>query len=387
MNILIYIPYISKSIGGVYNYSLNLIKTLLSDKENNYYIYNFNEDKNIKSLVNNLENFFIINQKKYSESRFDNKILRLKEIIKNNLNLDIKIKSKLDFVCKKYKIDIVHCPYQYLPNTSKKRIVTMHDVQELYFPEFFTSEQRAYRAVNYKKAIDNANKIIVSYEHVKKDLVKFFDKNPDDIEVILMDMKNLWFEKFINKKVEKLDKYKDYILYPAITWKHKNHKNLIIALSNVLKKNIDINLVCTGYKNEYYYNELEPLIKNLGLEKNVYFEGQVEEEYLYKLYKSAKAVVIPTLYEAGSFPLVESILLNVPVICSNVTSLPETIQNNEFVFNPYDIEDMTDKIINIISNNEYIRRNLDNSKRVSKMLSNNNALKKLKELYSNMSNS
>jgi glycosyltransferase involved in cell wall biosynthesis len=40
----------------------------------------------------------------------------------------------------------------------------------------------------------------------------------------------------------------------------------------------------------------------------------------------------------------ESILLNVPVICSNVTSLPETIRNNKYVFDPDDLDDIAEKV-------------------------------------------
>ena len=68
---------------------------------------------------------------------------------------------------------------------------------------------------------------------------------------------------------------------------------------------------------------------------------------------------MPTLYEAGSFPLMESILMGIPVVCSNVTSLPETIGDNQFVFDPNNINDIAEKIIKIWDDENYRADNLD----------------------------
>jgi len=384
MNILIYAPYINSSCGGIYHYFISLIKILSKDNVNNYYIYNFSSDELVNDIIKSSKNLYKISNKKYLETNLDYKITRILELINNNIKFKIKIKTKLDKICKIYNIDIVHCPYQYLPNTSLKKIITMHDVQELHFPEFFTSAERAYRAVNYKKAIDNAQKIIVSYDHVKNDLIKFFEKKEDDIKVILLDMKNLWFEKFLNSKFQKINKYGEFILYPAVTWKHKNHKNLLIAFKKLLSKNKNLNLVCTGRKTDYFYNELQYLIIDLNIQNNVYFEDVVDEEYLYALYKSCKAVVIPTFYEAGSFPLIESILLNIPVVCSNVTSLPSTIENDKFIFDPYNIDDIYEKMCLILFDKSYIQENIENSQKVSKHIIDNGALDKIISLYNDI---
>ena len=73
-------------------------------------------------------------------------------------------------------------------------------------------------------------------------------------------------------------------------------------------------------------------------------------------------VVIPTLYEAGSFPLLEAMTLGVPVICSSVTSLPETIEDVRFIFNPLDIEAMAHLILQMLENDKLRNGNILNSK-------------------------
>ena len=144
-----------------------------------------------------------------------------------------------------------------------------------------------------------------------------------------------------NKLSAKFGLEKKYVLYPAATWKHKNHISLIKSLRKLRDEGIEIDLVSTGNRTEYF-KTIQSVIDELDLSEVVHFLGIVSEEELIGLYKNARLVVIPTLYEAGSGPLYESMRYGIPVVCSNVTSLPETVGKNEFVFNPNNLEEMTD---------------------------------------------
>ncbi len=100
----------------------------------------------------------------------------------------------------------------------------------------------------------------------------------------------------------------------------------------------------------------------MKLEEEVKFLGIIPESDLISLYKLTKLVVIPTLYEAGSAPLYEAMRYGTPVICSNVTSLPETIGNDEFIFDPENVEEIAGKIKLGLSDSDFRKRNVDNSK-------------------------
>lgn len=79
------------------------------------------------------------------------------------------------------------------------------------------------------------------------------------------------------------------------------------------------------------------------------------------LYKNAELVVIPTLYEAGSAPLYEAMRYQVPVICSNTTSLPETIGDKRFIFDAENINSISELILKIITDDEMRKANIQNS--------------------------
>lgn len=391
MNILIDIAGLSKEHGGVYQYSVALLKILAKGNlSHRFYILCNNPEQDIKEIVEQTSNFNFTKTQPPIYSKFTLLKFRIFNKIFRKLGLKKRLKTKdlYDCIISEYNINIIHTTMQYLiqkPNV--KSITTMHDVQELHFPEFFTSTERAYRAVHYKNVIDGADAVIVSYSHVKNDIIKYFDKPANQIHTVLLDMKDLWFSKISNRNSKILDKYNlpsSFLLYPASSWEHKNHLNLIKAIK--LLNNPEIHLICTGHPTMHFTQQIEPFIKEQGLLDRIKFVGIVSDEELYELYHACKAVVIPTLYEAGSFPLMESILMGIPVVCSNVTSLPETIGDNRFVFDPSRINDIADKINKIWFDEVFRIENITLLKKQALKLNNNNTASKINKIYEEILN-
>lgn len=387
MNILVDIPKLNKKQGGIYQYAVALLRTLGNqDSKFNYFVHINQPDVDIKVIVGQFDNLSFVSIQKKKQSKFTLKILRICNSALRKIGSSIRLNRSdtYDEIIKKYRIVLIHSPTQQLEERKGiPCIATMHDVQELHFPEYFTSEQRAFRAVNYKRVIDNADAIIVSYDHIKNDIVKYFQKDEKEVHTILLDMQNLWFDSLEISSPSLLGKFKlpkDFLLYPASTWEHKNHNVLINALEAL--KDEKISIVCTGHKTPYYHDTLKKRIENKHLQNQIKFLGIVSDEVLFELYHSCKALVIPTLYEAGSFPLMESILMGIPVICSKVTSLPETIGDDKFTFNPNNVSDVAEKIMQIWFDSDYIQENIALSKIQSQKLKNNNAGAKFESLYS-----
>ena len=91
--------------------------------------------------------------------------------------------------------------------------------------------------------------------------------------------------------------------------------------------------------------------------------------------------MIPTLYEAGSGPLYEAMKYKVPVICANTTSLPETVSNAKYVFNPSDVNELSVLIIKMLSDENERRENVNNSEKRMKELGQKNYFKSFKDVY------
>ncbi len=393
-HILLYIPHLDQRYGGLRQYSVNLMRTLASLDEDAHKIsiLHYNEDPEILKVVKEFPNFSLFdnsNAKVPGLLRFRNflstKILLVAEFLFGRKKHLWKIVSFLDFLIEKENITIIHCPYQDLPKTSKKvfLITTMHDVQELHFPGFFNPKERSRRAKNYLDFTLRSNHIIASYEHIKKDLVRFFEIDPQKISVVLLPMGNLWFN-HMTENSESLNSYdlpENFLLYPANSWRHKNHIGLLKAIKQLRDRGMIVNLVFTGSFENENGGEVNTYISDNDLEGQVKVLGVVNETILLSLYKECVGVVVPTLYEAGSFPLMESILLGVPVICSNVTSLPETIGHADYIFDPNDIDEMAKKVEQLFTDQQFRQASLQQAEKMKDRLLSNQAVKIIEEVY------
>ena len=376
MNILYYIPGLSQQMGGLRQYAVALLKILAKDTENRYFIYHTVNDPEVAEVLRKNPHLTLI----------ENTGSKLAISIQKKLTGKTRDRLVLEDICKKHEIHLAHCPYQYLPVADGVRAVcTMHDVQEIHFPEYFSPEERAKRATDYLAFINQADRVIVSYQHIKNDLVKYFRVAPGKVDVLLLEMDNLWLDKYTEADLAPLTGLNlpdRFLFYAANTWAHKNHYKLLQALVELHQQgHQDIKLVFTGHQTSYYDEHLKPYVEANNLQQSVIFAGVVDEKTLYNLYKKCVGVVVPTLYEAGSFPLMEALLLSVPVICSNVTSLPETVGNAEFVFDPTNVADIAQKVKQLWEDASFREKSVSNGYQQAKELRNTNALQKIKDIY------
>jgi glycosyltransferase involved in cell wall biosynthesis len=266
-------------------------------------------------------------------------------------------------------IDLLHVPYQtsIYYNLPYPVVVTMHDVQELHYPEFFTPQERAWRAKYFWQALDKSTAVIVSFNHIKQDLIKYFRLEDSKIHICPLPYQSIYLQQPTAQQElqikNKYDRWHKFLLYPAQSWEHKNHLSLIKALEYIKAQfGVSINLVCTGKKNLNFFPILEDYLQQSTVADKVHFMDVVPESELYWLYRNCEMVVVPTLYEAGSFPLLEAMCLEIPVICSDVTSLPDMIGDSRFIFNPLDIEKMSILILKMLDDSEFRADNILNSK-------------------------
>ncbi|OGU65239.1 MAG: hypothetical protein A2W30_02645 [Ignavibacteria bacterium RBG_16_36_9] len=387
-----YIHHSTISAGGIFTYTIGILKEILkakevdkiiiiTSKEVNDELKEFLSDSKLQ-LVNINRTDSIIKIKLYAYfllvtfSIVLKKILPFKTLNETVTNFSNRINPYTKILLEK-DISVFHVPVQYSPVYKIKIpvIITMHDLQEYYYPEFFSIKEKIHRRINNHIAILYSNHIIVSFKHVKEDIVKFFNVNTDKISICPPPFSESWFLSRNESGWEELSNNfelkKGYLLYPAATWRHKNHLTLIRVLKKLREQGNDVALVCTGNKTEYF-RVIQSLIEELNLSKAVHFLGIVSEKDLIGLYKNSSLVVIPTLYEAGSGPLYEAMRYGIPVVCSKVTSLPETMGNSEFMFNPNNSEEILTRIKQGLYDEEFRKRNVQNSRDRMKDLEKNN---------------
>lgn len=375
MKVGYYISKIQASDGGIYQYSIYILKMLLQSKEVEklYLFYSADQSETFETFLKHPKTVAVLHDKK---GRLYNLRKRMAEFFLTRYYLKdghFTFAHELFFhidpnrrFLNKFKLDVLHAPRQQAPSYGLKFpvIISMHDLQQLHYPEFFTPLQRIYRSITYYTSLSEASHVIVSYNHVKEDIHKYFSNIRPAVSVCPVPMNEDWTESNTHTVAEilrqKFGLPAVFILTPAATWVHKNHNAVLEALSILQKKGKKVFWVSTGHQTSYY-KTIEAKIRELGLTDQVIFTGLVSDADLMGLFRMASLVVIPTLYEAGSGPLYEAIRYQVPVICSNVTSLPDTMQNDEFIFDPLNYAQIAGLIETALSDNSFIERNKQNS--------------------------
>ena len=75
------------------------------------------------------------------------------------------------------------------------------------------------------------------------------------------------------------------------------------------------------------------------------------------LLQNSIALLYPSNYEGFGLPVMESMILGVPVICANNTSLKEISSNYNLLFKSNNVNDFKEKVSLLIENNSYLDQN------------------------------
>jgi len=237
--------------------------------------------------------------------------------------------------------DVVHFPYQRFVVCALPVIYNPHDLQHLYYPQFFAPLEIAWREKVYSAGSHLAHTVVVASQWVKQDIVQHYHVNPDKIQIIPWAPPT---QAYPEPKADTLDAVRKnyrlsnpFALYPSMAWAHKNHIRLLEALALLRDRDsLKVHLVCTGHQGEFW-PQIRKRLWALGLQDQVKFLGMVASEDLRALYRLAQFVVIPTLFEAASGPLFEAWQDGTPVACSRVTSLPEQAGDAALLFDPFSV--------------------------------------------------
>ncbi len=256
--------------------------------------------------------------------------------------------EQIDIYRKLYKTRnlLFHAPHYNIPLLYKdKMLVTVHDLIHLKFPQLLPNKAAlAYSKFMLNQAGKRAEKIIAVSQNTKNDLMDMLNIPEEKIQVIyngLAEYKVHDIDKSTaSKSLRKLGVSKRYLLYVGNVRPHKNIDRLIAAFSIVHRNLNDVELVITGAAK----GKIEDKVVN-----GIVFTGFVNNEDLNCLYSNAEIFVFPSLYEGFGFPPLEAMQRGIPVVCSNSSSLPEVVGDAALLFDPYEAEDIADKIMKALT--------------------------------------
>ena len=252
--------------------------------------------------------------------------------------------------------DVVHFPHQRFVLCSLPSIYNPHDLQHLHFPQFFGAAELAKRDFVYRSGCQLARTVAVSSRWIKEDIIRHYQVDPDKIQIIPWAPPTEAYKNPSSRDQDEVQKKHalpiPFVLYPAMTWPHKNHLRLLEALAILRDRHdLKLHLVCTGSLLQPYSSSIQQRVSELGLTSQVSFLGFVSDIELRALYRLSQFLVMPSLFESDSSPIYEAWLEGTPIACSNVTSLPVQVMDAAVLFDPYDPAAIADAMRRISTDN------------------------------------
>ena len=245
--------------------------------------------------------------------------------------------------------------------SNKNRIFIVHDL--FYYDERYNRSKlyKFYYSKIHKpiwnRAFKLCSKIVAISNATKNDIIKRFWNNLNSkIEVIYnwMDLKS--FIPAENKKNNK-----KYILYVWSELERKNLKNIIASFWILHKKYPELQLLKAPMeKNQVNRNNTINYIKNSWLTEGkdvILFNEYLSLDKLVELYQNAEIFCFPSLKEWFWFPIIEAQACGTPVVTTNYEPMSELVPYKEMLVDPNNPQDIADKMIKIIED-ENLKNNL-----------------------------
>ncbi|GAA4155510.1 glycosyltransferase family 1 protein [Chryseobacterium ginsenosidimutans] len=326
---------------GLGNYSRDLVRILAKYfPENEYILLNKNKSERGSDILEN-PNVHFVETSKGSMSR---QFKMGKDAQKQNADIFHGLSGELPLKWDKKPI---------------KKIVTIHDLIFVRYPQYYSFFDRKIHLWKFKKAANSADKIIAISEQTKRDIIQFLKVPEDKIEVIYQGCHKAFKEQqsdelILNTK-QKFNLPERFILNVGTIEDRKNLLNIVKGINGT-----NIPLVVVGKKTKYF-RKIEDFIKKNKLEKQVYFLEGVSMDELAVIYKLAEIFVYPSFFEGFGIPVIEALFSKTVTITSNTSCLPEAGGPDSVYVDPNNYLDIQSKIKFLWDNESERKRRADKS--------------------------
>lgn len=335
LNCIGYLP----GCGGVETYLCSLLEALQrTDRENNYLV--LCDEPAAAALPIKADNFRLHCLDYHKNS------------LKGLLRGAVKRFTNRDILCRELNglaVDVMHHPLTILnpPDLPYPSVLTFHDMQQEFFPAFFSAAELRQRRKTYRPSAEQATAIIALSQHTRHCLIERYAIDPAKVQVVYSGCSPHFRPRSPAEVAEtgrRLRLERPFMFYPAATWPHKNHRRLLEAVRIMRDcSNFTGELILTGSPMEAQW-ELLDAVDRLGLGATVRWLGHLPHETLPYLYNLARLMVFPSLFEGFGLPVLEAMASACPVVCSNSSSLPEVGGEAALYFDPLNSAEIAIKL-------------------------------------------
>lgn len=261
--------------------------------------------------------------------------------------LEFGVKSTLN----QLRPDLFLSPDGFLSLGAKcKQLPVIHDINFLHNPKDVKFLTRRYYNHFFPKFAQKATRIATVSEFSKKDISENYKIDPDKIDVVYNGINSTFKPVSDLVKTQTKQRFsggKDYFLFVGSLNPRKNVPRLIKAFDAFKKEtNSDMKLVLAG-SHAWGLSEIYASMEGTSIKEDVVFTNRLSEEDLADVMGSAFALTFVPYFEGFGIPLVEAMQSEIPIITSNVTSLPEIGGDAALYVNPYEVNEIKNAMVKL----------------------------------------
>jgi glycosyltransferase involved in cell wall biosynthesis len=256
--------------------------------------------------------------------------------------------------------DVYFSPLNNLPAypLNCKQVVTIFDISYIAHPEWFPKKQFLSLRLLTGPTVRNADIILTGSQATKKEIIKYYDVDENKISVTNLGVDQVFIdlergnigeqESQVRKKYNLTGKV---VLFVGLIMNRRNVPVLMEAVSNIIRKTGEIiTLVIIGKNHTFPYFDVKEVAAKYGIEGYIRWIEYTTDHEIFGFYKAADVFVCSSLYEGFNIPPLEALFMGVPVICSNLSSLPEVVGDAAYMLeDPRDPIEMAEAIESVLT--------------------------------------
>lgn len=270
---------------------------------------------------------------------------------------------------------------------------TLHDVTPLVYPKRYLSDaQNAKWYFEKLEAVKRSDIVLTVSNYSKKRMIELLEIPEEKIHVVYNAVERSIFnckkseisQQAKEALLKKFNINKNFLIYAGGADFHKNLDRLYEAYSKIpsaIREGHMLVMVGKEIKREEASHVQK--LKRLGIERDVVFAGYVTDGDLTLLYALCRAFVFPSIEEGFGLPPLEAMSCGAPAIGSDAASIPEVIGHADALFDPFDTDDMAEKMTKVLTDADFRDMLSDHGIERSKRFSWQNSAKELLSIFEN----
>lgn len=251
------------------------------------------------------------------------------------------------------RLDLLHSP-DFIPPRwgAKRRVITVHDLAFLLYPNIQTRDSLRYYAGQIRRAVREADHILAVSQATKTDLIELLGVSPEKVTVTgegVHPQYKVLDQEQVTAKLSSYSLHSDYLLFVGTIEPRKNIPNLLRGYAILKTRCASLpSLVLVGQRGWLAEASFQT-ISDLNLSDDVIWLENVPFDALPALYNGARLHLLPSLYEGFGFPPLEAMACGTPTIVSDRGALPEICGEAALYVDPEQPEAIADAIERLLS--------------------------------------